>query len=93
MLQHSQDADSKSRYVYVSDPWQRRQYVMMLFAMFHNQQFVGIVYGQFPQMSRVRCFSHWLRLMTSSVQFPRNQGRRLYLVVGAMYYMYTRGSR
>jgi len=102
MLKYSQDADAKSRHVYVPSTHARRpptvevpeyQYVMMLFAMFHNQQFVDIVYGQFPQMSRVRCFSHWLRLMTLSVQFPRNQGRRLYLVVGAMYFMYARGSR
>ncbi|CCC71313.1 hypothetical protein NCAS_0G04260 [Naumovozyma castellii] len=69
------------------------QYLMMQLAIFHNAPFMQIVYGQFFQLPRVECFSHWLRLMTLSVQFERDQGRRLYQVVGAMYYVYSKCPR
>ncbi|WP_164068901.1 hypothetical protein, partial [Serratia marcescens] len=46
------------------------QYIMMMFAVFHNRDFLDYFYKKFPSLPRVKCFSHWLKLMTLSVQ-PR----------------------
>ncbi|CCD26579.1 DEAD/DEAH box helicase NDAI_0I00100 [Naumovozyma dairenensis CBS 421] len=100
MILYSIDKDFKSRSLYDSRERSRKppkvkvpayQYIMMMFAVFHNRDFLDYFYKKFPSLPRVKCFSHWLKLMTLSVQFPNDQGRRLYLVVGAMYYLYLKG--
>lgn len=60
-------------------------YKLMQFGMFYNQEFRMAVYAEFKEIPEVSLFTHWLRLMSLSVQLSNDQSVPLYMIVAVMY--------
>ncbi|SCU95378.1 LAFA_0G00122g1_1 [Lachancea sp. 'fantastica'] len=58
-------------------------YKLMQFGIFFNRASRNRVYGEFPELPRVKLFTHWLRLMSVSVRLASDQSVPLYIVVGS----------